>query len=48
VIAKSRNAGTVCTFACRKDYDLHNLPFQVAPDDLLAALVSTTAERQPA
>jgi glycerol dehydrogenase len=38
----------VCAFACRDDSDLHHLPFQVAPDDLLAAMVSTTAERQPA
>jgi glycerol dehydrogenase len=38
----------VCAFACRKDSDLHHLPFPVTPDDLLAALVSTTAERQPA
>jgi glycerol dehydrogenase len=38
----------VCAFACREDSDLHHLPFQVAPDDLLAAMVSTTAERQPA
>jgi len=38
----------VCAFACRSDSDLHHLPFKVAPDDLLAALVSTTVERQPA
>jgi len=38
----------VCAFACRKDSDLHHLPFPVTPDDLLAALVSTTAKRQPA
>jgi glycerol dehydrogenase len=36
----------VCRFACRDDSDLHHLPFQVAPADLLAALVSTTAERR--
>jgi glycerol dehydrogenase len=41
--------GDVCAFACREDSDLHHLPFQVTPDDLLAALVSTTAVRhQPA
>lgn len=38
----------VCAFACRPGSDLHHLPFAVAPTDLLAALVSTTAERQPA
>ena len=38
----------VCRFACRDDSDLHHLPFQVAPPDLLAALVSTTAERRSA
>ncbi|MFM8276395.1 MAG: iron-containing alcohol dehydrogenase family protein, partial [Cyanobium sp.] len=35
-------------FACRPGSDLHHLPFAVAVTDLLAALVSTTAERQPA
>jgi glycerol dehydrogenase-like iron-containing ADH family enzyme len=34
----------VCRFACREGSDLHHLPFPVAPTDLLAALVSTTAE----
>jgi glycerol dehydrogenase-like iron-containing ADH family enzyme len=34
----------VCRFACRDGSDLHHLPFPVAPTDLLAALVSTTAE----
>ena len=38
----------VCLFACREGSDLHHLPFAVTPDDLLAALVSTTSERQPA
>jgi glycerol dehydrogenase-like iron-containing ADH family enzyme len=33
----------VCHFACREGSDLHHLPFPVAPTDLLAALVSTTA-----
>jgi glycerol dehydrogenase-like iron-containing ADH family enzyme len=33
----------VCAFACRPGSDLHHLPFAVSPDDLLAALVSTTA-----
>ena len=38
-----------CVFACRDDSDLHHLPFAVAPNDLLAALVSTcSSERQPA
>ena len=46
--ASLSDLGAVCTFACRKDSDLHHLPFPVTPDDLLAALVSTTAERQPA
>jgi glycerol dehydrogenase len=31
----------VCTFACEPDSDLHHLPFAVAPNDLIAALVST-------
>ena len=31
----------VCTFACREGSDLHHLPFEVAADDLLAALVSS-------
>jgi glycerol dehydrogenase len=31
---------TVCAFACRPGSDLHNLPFAVDPQDLLAALVS--------
>ncbi|MCS5694156.1 iron-containing alcohol dehydrogenase family protein [Cyanobium sp. FGCU-6] len=35
-------------FACRPSSDLHHLPFAVAVPDLLAALVSATAERQPA
>ncbi|MEB3270389.1 MAG: iron-containing alcohol dehydrogenase [Synechococcus sp.] len=37
-----------CVFACRPGSDLHRLPFPVDPADLLAALVSTTAElRRP-
>lgn len=32
----------VCSFACRPGSDLHHLPFAVAPDDLLAALVTTS------
>ena len=32
----------VCSFACRPDSDLHNLPFAVSSDDLLTSLVSTT------
>jgi glycerol dehydrogenase len=38
----------VCAFACQPGSDLHHLPFSVTPSDLLAALVTTTAERQPA
>ena len=38
----------VCAFACQEGSDLHHLPFRVGPADLLAALVSTTAELQPA
>jgi glycerol dehydrogenase-like iron-containing ADH family enzyme len=34
----------VCSFACRPDSDLHQLPFRVDATDLLTALVSTTAE----
>ncbi len=34
----------VCAFACRPGSDLHHLPFTVRSDDLLAALLSTTAE----
>jgi glycerol dehydrogenase len=34
----------VCAFACQPGSDLHRLPFRVDPADLLAALVSTTAE----
>jgi glycerol dehydrogenase len=32
----------VCSFACQPGSDLHHLPFPVAVDDLLAALVSTS------
>ncbi|MFY8148784.1 MAG: iron-containing alcohol dehydrogenase family protein [Prochlorococcaceae cyanobacterium] len=38
----------VCAFACRGGSDLHHLPFPVGNHDLLAALVSTAAERTPA
>jgi glycerol dehydrogenase len=38
----------VCRFACREGSDLHHLPFPVGPDDLLAAMVGASAERQPA
>jgi glycerol dehydrogenase len=38
----------VCRFARREGSDLHHLPFPVAEEDLLAALVSTSCERQPA
>jgi len=37
-----------CRFACREDSDLHHLPFAVGPDDLLAAMVSASADRQQA
>ena len=35
----------VCAFACQPDSDLHRLPFAVGPAELLAALVSSGAER---
>jgi len=38
----------VCSFACRDGSDLHLLPFPVAAEDLLGALVTTTADLQPA
>ena len=40
----------VCAHACRPGSDLHHLPFPVNPEDVLVALVSTTAEsdRTPA
>lgn len=38
----------VCAFACRPGSDLHHLPFPVGPTELLAALVSTTAELRTA
>jgi glycerol dehydrogenase len=38
----------VCAFACRPESDLHHLPFPVGPTELLAALVSTTAELRTA
>ncbi len=34
---------TAAEVACQPDSDLHHLPFQVSPTQLLAALVSTTA-----
>lgn len=34
----------VCAFACQRGSDLHRLPFAVGPAELLAALVSTSAE----
>jgi glycerol dehydrogenase len=30
-------------FACQEHSDLHRLPFQVVPEQLIAAMVSTTA-----
>ncbi|MFM2081263.1 MAG: hypothetical protein RLZZ124_1650 [Cyanobacteriota bacterium] len=41
--ASLRELEQVGAFACRPGSDLHHLPFPVAPADLLAALVSTTA-----
>jgi glycerol dehydrogenase len=38
---------TVCQFACRPGSDLHHLPFNVAPADLLAALVSSCSLASP-
>ncbi len=38
----------VCNHACRPGSDLHHLPFPVNPDDLLAALVSTTTDHERA
>jgi len=43
-----RDLDRVAAFACRPGSDLHQLPFPVSPPELLAALVSTTAELQPA
>jgi glycerol dehydrogenase-like iron-containing ADH family enzyme len=37
----------VCEHACRDGSDLHHLPFVVTPQDLLAALVSTTTQTLP-
>jgi glycerol dehydrogenase len=34
----------VCDHACQEGSDLHLLPFPVQPTELMAALVSTTAE----
>jgi glycerol dehydrogenase-like iron-containing ADH family enzyme len=36
----------VAAFACRPGSDLHHLPFNVQPSDLLAALVSTTTSSE--
>jgi glycerol dehydrogenase len=36
----------VCRFACRDGSDLHLLPFPVAAEELLGALVTTTADLQ--
>ena len=46
--ARLEELTTAAAFACRPHSDLHHLPFPVTVPDLLAALVSTTAERQPA
>ena len=46
--ASLRDLDRVAAFACSPGSDLHQLPFPVSPPQLLAALVSTTAELQPA
>ncbi|MFM7312189.1 MAG: iron-containing alcohol dehydrogenase family protein [Cyanobium sp.] len=46
--ASLRDLEEVVRFACLPESDLHQLPFAVSPSQLLAALVSTTAELQPA
>jgi glycerol dehydrogenase-like iron-containing ADH family enzyme len=46
--ASLRDLEAVAHFVCRPGSDLHQLPFAVSPPELLAALVSTTAELQPA
>ena len=46
--ATLRDLEAVAAFACRPDSDLHQLPFPVSVPDLLAALVSTSTELQPA
>ncbi|MEB3168103.1 MAG: iron-containing alcohol dehydrogenase [Synechococcaceae cyanobacterium] len=45
--ASLRELELVARFACRPGSDLHQLPFAVSVPELLAALVSTTAELQP-
>jgi glycerol dehydrogenase-like iron-containing ADH family enzyme len=42
-----RDLQEVCAHACREGSDLHHLPFAVTPQDLLAALVSTTTQTLP-
>ncbi|MEL6261964.1 MAG: iron-containing alcohol dehydrogenase family protein [Cyanobacteria bacterium J06626_6] len=39
-VAQLQQAATV---ACRKESDIHHLPFQVQPEQVMAAMVSTTA-----
>ena len=46
--ASLRDLEAVARFACRPGSDLHQLPFSVSVPELLAALVSTSAELQPA
>ncbi len=45
--ASLQDLQTVCDHACRPGSDLHHLPFPVTPQDLLAALVTTTTHGQP-
>ena len=46
--ASLRELEAVASFVCQPGSDLHQLPFAVSVPELLAALVSTTAELQPA
>ena len=45
--ASFRDLQLVCDHACREGSDLHHLPFAVTPQDLMAALVSTTTQAHP-
>jgi glycerol dehydrogenase-like iron-containing ADH family enzyme len=46
--ASLRELEAVASFVCQPGSDLHQLPFAVSVPELLAALVSTAAELQPA
>jgi glycerol dehydrogenase len=46
--ASLNDLNSVCAFAVRPGSDLHHLPFPVGANDLLTAMVSTTAESRPA